>query len=78
MNISQIKYVLEVARSSSMREASTKLYISQPALSASIADLEEELGILIFERTNKGIVLTEEGREFINYAKKAVAQNVNG
>lgn len=74
MNISQIKYVLEVARSSSMREASTKLYISQPALSASIADLEEELGILIFERTNKGILLTEEGREFINYAKKAVAQ----
>lgn len=74
MNINQLKYVLEVARSSSMREASTKLYVSQPALSASIHDLEEELGILIFERTNKGISLTDEGREFLSYAKKAVGQ----
>lgn len=74
MNINQIKYVLEVAASSSMREAATRLYISQPALSASIRELEEELGILIFERTNKGITLTDEGREFITYAKKAASQ----
>lgn len=74
MNINQLKYVLEVADSSSMREASTRLYISQPALSASIRELEEELGILIFARTNKGISLTDEGREFLNYAKKAVGQ----
>ena len=74
MNINQLKYVLEIAASSSMREASTKLYISQPALSASIRELEEELGILIFERTNKGISLTDEGREFLFYAKKAVGQ----
>lgn len=74
MNINQIKYVLTVAGSSSMREASTRLYVSQPALSASIRELEEELGILIFERTNKGISLTDEGREFVSYAKKAVGQ----
>jgi len=74
MNINQLKYVLEIAGSSSMREASTKLYVSQPALSASIRELEEELGILIFERTNKGISLTAEGRDFISYAKKAVGQ----
>lgn len=74
MNINQLKYVLEVAGSSSMREASTKIYVSQPALSASIHDLEEEIGILIFERTNKGISLTDEGREFLSYAKKAVGQ----
>lgn len=74
MNINQLKYVLEIASSSSMREASTKLYISQPALSASIHELEEELGILIFERTNKGISLTDAGREFLSYAKKAVGQ----
>lgn len=74
MNINQIKYVLTVAGSSSMREASTKLFISQPALSSSIRELEDELGILIFERTNKGISLTDEGREFIEYAKKAVGQ----
>lgn len=74
MNITQLKYVLEVAGSPSMREASTKLFVTQPALSASIRELEDELGIVIFERTNKGITLTDDGREFITYAKKAVGQ----
>ncbi len=74
MNINQIKYVLAVANSSSMREAATKLYVSQPALSSSIMELENELGILIFERSNKGIVLTEAGREFLTYAKKLMGQ----
>ena len=74
MNINQLKYMLEVASCASMREASTKLFISQPALSASIRDLEEELGILLFDRTNKGISLTEAGRDFLSYAKKAVGQ----
>ena len=74
MNINQIRYVLETAASSSMRAAAEKLYVTQPALSAGIRELEEELGILIFERTNKGIKLTEEGHEFITYAKRAVMQ----
>ena len=74
MNIVQLKYVLEIAASSSMREAATRLYVSQPALSASVRELEEEIGILIFERTNRGISLTESGRDFIDYAKKAVRQ----
>ena len=74
MNINQLKYVLEVAASSSMREAATRLFVTQPALSASIRELEEELGILIFNRTNKGISLTPEGREFLVYAKKSVGQ----
>ena len=74
MNITQLKYVLETANSSSMREASAKLFVSQPALSSSIKELEEELGIVIFERTNKGITLTDEGREFLTYAKAAVGQ----
>ena len=74
MNITQLKYVLTIADSSSMREASTKLYVSQPALSASVRELEEELGILIFARNNKGITLTDDGREFLTYAQKAVGQ----
>ena len=74
MNINQIRYVLETAASSSGRAAAEKLYVTQPALSAGIRELEEELGILIFERTNKGIKLTEEGHEFITYAKRAVMQ----
>lgn len=74
MNINQLRYALTVAASDSMREAATKLYISQPALSTSIRELEEELGILIFERTNKGISITADGNEFLIYAKKAVSQ----
>ena len=74
MNIQQMKYVIAVAGAASMREAATKLYVSQPALSASIRELEDELGILLFERSNKGIKLTEEGLEFLTYAKKTVGQ----
>lgn len=74
MNMNQIKYVLQVASSASMREAAAKLFVSQPAVSAGIRELEEELGILIFERTNKGISLTDAGREFLVYAKKVAAQ----
>ena len=74
MNLNQLKYVLTVAASPSMREAATKLYVSQPALSSSITDLETELGIMIFERSNKGIALTQEGREFVTYAKKVLGQ----
>jgi len=74
MNLNQMKYVLAVAAASSMREAATQLYVSQPALSASIRDLEEELGILLFARNNKGIAVTDAGREFIAYAKQAVGQ----
>lgn len=74
MNITQLKYVLEIAGSASMRKAAEKLYVSQAALSASIRELEDELGILLFARTNKGISVTDEGREFLTYAKKAVGQ----
>lgn len=74
MTILQLKYVLAIAGSSSMREAAGRLFVSQPALSASIHELEEELGIKIFERNNKGISLSEEGSEFLSYVKQAVSQ----
>ena len=74
MTILQLKYAITVANSYSMREAAGKLFVSQPALSASIRELEQELGIKIFERTNKGIVTTKEGEEFLEYAKQAVGQ----
>lgn len=57
-----------------MREAAGKLFVTQPALSSTIRELEEEVGIKIFERTNKGISLTNQGTEFISYAKQAVSQ----
>ncbi len=74
MNITQLKYVLALAGAASMREAAARLYVSQPALSASVRELENELGVLLFERTNKGISLTDAGRDFLTYAQKAVGQ----
>ena len=74
MTILQLKYVIEVASAPSIREAARRLFVSQPALSSSIRELEEELGFRIFERNNRGIFLTAKGTEFIQYAKKAANQ----
>jgi len=74
MTILQLKYVIAIANSCSFREAASRLFVSQPALSSTIRELEEELDIQLFERTNKGIRITEHGQEFLVYAKEAVSQ----
>lgn len=74
MTITQLKYVITIAESSSMNKAAEKLFISQPSLSASIKELENEIGIELFRRTNRGITMTPEGKEFIGYAKQTVQQ----
>lgn len=74
MTILQLKYVIAIASSKSFREAASRLFVSQPALSSTIRELEEELNIQLFERTNKGIRLTDQGKEFLAYAKEAVSQ----
>ncbi|AIQ63450.1 LysR family transcriptional regulator [Paenibacillus stellifer] len=74
MTLQQLKYVIEVAGRGSMNEAAKRLFISQPSLSNAIRDLEEEIGVTIFERTNKGITLSKEGAEFLGYARQVVEQ----
>ncbi len=74
MTLQQLKYVIEIANRGSMNEAAKRLFISQPSLSNAMKDLEEELGITIFERTNKGITLSKEGAEFLGYARQVVEQ----
>ena len=74
MTILQLKYVIALANARSMREAASRLYISQPALSSTIRELEEELNIQIFDRNNKGVNITAEGLELLTYAKQAVSQ----
>lgn len=74
MTILQLKYAITIANSGSFREAAGRLFVSQPALSTTIKELEEEIGIQLFERTNKGIRVTKSGEDFIIYAKKAVSQ----
>ncbi|MFF2888280.1 LysR family transcriptional regulator [Paenibacillus sp. NPDC057967] len=74
MTLQQLKYVIEVANRGSINEAAKRLFISQPSLSNAIKDLEEEMNISIFERTNKGISLSKEGAEFLSYARQVVEQ----
>ncbi|MDE6567490.1 MAG: LysR family transcriptional regulator [Lachnospiraceae bacterium] len=75
MTLSQLVYVVTVAEKKSMNKAAAELFVSQPALSGAIRDLEEELHTQIFIRSNKGIVITAEGEEFLSYARQIVEIN---
>ncbi len=70
MTLQQILYAVTIADMKSMNKAAAALYVSQPALSAAIRDLEDELHIELFIRSNRGIVITPEGTEFLRYARQ--------
>lgn len=72
MTLTQLQYAVTIAETKSMNKAANELFVSQPALSGAIRDLEEELQIQLFIRTNKGIVVTTEGEEFLSYARQMV------
>ena len=74
MTLQHLKYAVKVADVGSMNEAAKQLLISQPSLSAAIRALEEETGIDIFKRTNKGVYVTAEGSAFLEHARFIVAQ----
>ncbi len=74
MTLQQLKYVVTVAEKKSINEAAKSLFISQPSLSNALKDLEKELGITIFKRTNKGVAITSSGEEFLGYARQLVEQ----
>ena len=74
MTLQQLNYAITVAESGSMNRASEILYVSQPSLTNSIRELEKEIGITIFNRTGRGVILTNDGAEFIMYAKQLWSQ----
>ncbi len=74
MTLQQLKYAVTAASTGTISEAAKRLYIAQPSLTAAIKELEHELGIMIFIRTNKGVVLSPEGEEFIGYARQVIEQ----
>lgn len=74
MNILHMKYAVEVAKVGSLNKASESLLVATPNISRSIKELEADIGISIFDRTAKGMELTPEGEEFINYAKGILSQ----
>ena len=74
MTLQQLKYVITVAETGTITEAAKKLYISQPSLTNAIHDLEKEMNVEIFHRTNKGIDISKEGEDFLGYARQVLEQ----
>ena len=75
MTLQQLKYVIAVADTGTLTKAAKQLFISQPSLTNSIHALEKEMNIEIFRRTNKGIVISKEGEEFLGYARQVLEQS---
>ena len=74
MTLTQLRYAITVANARSLNEAARTLFISQPSLSTAIRELEEEIGVELFRRTNRGILVNPEGEEFLGYARQVVEQ----
>lgn len=74
MTLQQLMYAITTADEKSINKTAQRFYVSQPAISDAIRDLEDEIGITIFERSNRGVTTTTEGADFIVYARQVVAQ----
>ena len=74
MTIQQLRYVITIAEAGSINKAAEILYIAQPSLTSAVQELERELGITIFNRRGRGVSVTNDGTEFLLYARQAVQQ----
>ncbi len=74
MTLQQIHYVITISETGSMNKASERLYITQPSLTNAVKELEKEIGIVIFNRSGRGVTLTSDGAEFITYARQVYQQ----
>lgn len=74
MTLQQLKYVTTIANIGSISEAAKRLFVSQPSLTKAIKELEKEMGITIFDRTNKGITVSKDGERFLGYARQVLEQ----
>ena len=74
MTIQQLQYVVEVAKSDSINKAAQNLFISQPTLSVAIKELEDEIGTTLFQRSRKGIAITNDGIEFLRLAEEILSK----
>ena len=74
MTLQQIKYIVTVAETGNITEAAKRLFISQPSLTNAVRELENEMQVTIFNRTNKGVVVTNEGDVFLSYARQILEQ----
>ena len=74
MTLQQLHYAITIAEAGSLNKAAEALYISQPSLTSAMQELEKELGISIFVRSGRGVSLTQDGSEFLLYAREVYGQ----
>lgn len=74
MTLAQLNYLIIIAETKSLNKAAKQLYVSQPSLTSSMKELEKELGITLFYRSGRGVTLTNDGAEFLLYAKQIYEQ----
>lgn len=74
MTFQQLTYVVEISKCGSINKAAHKLFLSQSGISTAVRELEEELGIRFFVRSNRGVEFTPEGKEFLGYAVSLLEQ----
>ena len=77
MTLQQLNYIITISEIGSINRAADKLYVSQPSLTSAIKELEKELGIVLFNRTGRGVTLTAEGADFLPYARQVYGQYLN-
>ena len=74
MTLTQLRYVIAIAETKSINKAAEQLYVSQPSLTSAVQELEKELGIILFNRSGRGVTLTNDGAEFLLYARQLYGQ----
>ena len=74
MTLTQLRYLMTIAKTGSFNKAAEQLYVSQPSLTSAVKELERELGITLFYRSGRGVTLTGDGTEFLLYAKQLYGQ----
>ena len=74
MTLQQLKYIVTVAEAGTFSKAAKMLFLSQPSLTKAIKELEKEMDIIIFDRTNKGVSVSKEGEVFLGYARQVLEQ----
>ncbi|MTK63942.1 MAG: LysR family transcriptional regulator [Methanobacterium sp.] len=74
MTLQQFRYIVEISKHNSISKAASALYVTQPSISKAVREMENDLGITILDRTNKGVVFTKEGTELLFYAKMLLEQ----
>ena len=77
MTLQQFHYIITISETGSFNKAAYKLYVSQPSLTSAVKELEKEIGIVIFNRSGKGVTLTAEGLKFLPYARQVYSQYQN-